>query len=404
MSEHTQKDNDKAHLFVGNMIVYPRAYDKSDADPRNHFMTGVNPEGQEVKVYIRVDGDYLASKEKDRVEPSIALFSKRRDNRAVTASPDNGPQAEKREGILLCSKMYKIEGTENEYEAGWAALLANDFESPEPLVGLGRVEILAGNPRFYKGEMAEIHQSLVELHKARAEVDDTDEIDVQILELQTALDDLLREENMFRFRAMFYKPEEIKDVEVSREAITEALAECIEKYTQDGKYGGAVIRVKDKKGEVSAKLSETVVSSFVFTESRPSTAQEASERYFKYGAGKWLLANKDKVKVDIIPVQYVNAAVKSFYQTQASQPHRLQALRNTYFDHKYQQPAVCRLALRPAQTTDGKSQVIGSVYAMTAPVGSPLELDRKGEFTVRIKGRDYGKKRERVEEMGGPSM
>lgn len=138
------------------LIVYPRRYNLR-GKAELHSVFGVTPEGLEVNVKLRVPKEYL-KEEAGWTIPRVGEFA-RTDIKAkmpCIATEANGPGPQ-REGMLIFSAVQPDDTVANGYVAGWASVLAESANSPEPIVGWGRMEI-ERNTRAVQEKLAEIAQ------------------------------------------------------------------------------------------------------------------------------------------------------------------------------------------------------------------------------------------------------
>lgn len=373
-----------------NIVLYPREY-MIDGNPENHYVSGVTLDGRVIKVRLRLDPKYLESIEgkEEKVPPRLSEFARKdyKAPRPCIASPDNG--RDKREGVLLFSKAYPVDEDETEYVAGWAVLLAEHDGSPDPLFGLGRIQIDA----FEYGECQRIKDDIERLESLVATPHHDATADAKLSRLYRELHNA----TTFRFRAFMFKPYEIERIyPLTEQKMRDIIIHYLDKYTCNGMYGGVFVRVIDKKTGLVTRMSEFV--EITFNQGRIVTPDEVynefmygkkneSGRVIKGGGGIQILRKSDDIEVDIIPTQSVNCGPlgNKYYKDY----DQYNSLINTYTDSTTGLPMLCDVAIRTWVNPQTGNTLLARIYAISPMKGNEFEMDEKGRFTHRLEGKSY---------------
>ncbi|MFK4132139.1 hypothetical protein ACI2KR_07550 [Pseudomonas luteola] len=215
------------------IILYPRYYNKR-GDSSLHSVQGVDQNGKVINVKLRV---HEAAKSFEFC-PSISEFSRtdRKAKMVCEATPTNGP--DDRSGVLLFTGCSEDSNStdENSWIARWAYVLAEDSESPDPIFGIGRVDI-----RKSTSEVNLAKRRLREL-ESRGETA-SEEYAHYRLETQNP-------EN-FHFPVVVYQYDlSISVTSDETEAIAMSVSKSIEANTFNGFTGGVLLRFIDLDGSL----------------------------------------------------------------------------------------------------------------------------------------------------------
>ena len=372
-----------------NVVFYPRKYHIDDVDPSNSYVEGVSIKGIPFKIKIQLAEDYLDSIKADteKVAPTMELFASadRRNNPYCGASLENGPGAEDRQGVILFSKVFPTEDREV-FTAGWAVVLAADEYAPEPLHGVGRMEISYLDLNFETSEVVSLQNELTELKRSLKGSEDKFEIQGHILRLNSLLD----EKRQIKFRAVFDYVNEVKLISeaglpFSPSDVEEAAYEALERYTtDDGRYGGFTLRVRDSDtviNELSFELSK------YFLKDQPVSTDKVWGDFLRYKGGNSILrkiARNNNLTVELIPSQRINCGPKG--NALYKKPKELSMLRQTFVHGQEETFSMnAMISVRPVITRKGSANtILGSIYATSSPLGNVLSMDEKARVAYKI--------------------
>jgi hypothetical protein len=350
-----------------NIVLYPREYNTRGKE-NLHSVIGLTQEGKEVNVKLRLPKEHQGKEG----APRISEFARtdRKARHACIASETNSP--EHREGVLLFSRAH-AEGVGRrgvtDYVARWATVLAEDSDSPEPLFGYGRVAIVRHSARIreLEGELVEARR---EGNAERAQ------------RIREQIEDPVN----FYYPLILYYPEQTESILVREESAWRGrIAEMIDAYTREGRVGGVYLRALNAAGEVISGSAGEICSRLIRAEARYQSGSEALETFLHYERPPWIASNA--VSLCLTPIERINSGAQGsrFY---GSAPHRLNALRKTYYTRDEERALLCRIAARVNVSEDlnGRSTYVHRVIPTSPPLGEPLYLDAAGGFTRSVEG------------------
>ncbi|MCP1674175.1 hypothetical protein J2T57_001277 [Natronocella acetinitrilica] len=331
-----------------NLVLYPREYNRR-GEEHLHSVRGVTQDGREVNVKLRI----AKSLRDEAKAPRIAEFARtdRRAKSACLASADNGP--ERREGVLLFSRAIP-EGAGRrgvqDYVARWAVVLAEDAESPDPVFGLGRLEVVRDASRARAGGSA--------LSPAAASALESDP-------------------RSYLYPAIVYHVEATARLPGgSPEAAETAIAALMEARTAAGIAGGALIRCINADGVCVGEPSEIFVRF-----ARGSNGYESGAARVRAHLAEerpvWARAREGELLVTPLSRIYHGAAGGSYFGSSA----RYQSLTRAFFDAAGD-PQLCRVAIRVKHYADSGVTQLYRLYPLSPPLGGPGQLDGDGGFTL----------------------
>lgn len=341
-----------------NLILYPRTYNKR-GDISLHSVQGVTPEGKVINVKLRLEE---APRDIERA-PSIAEFSRedRKAKQACIATPDNGP--DNREGVLLFSRAHSEgenkKGVES-YVAKWAAVLSSDSDSPEPVIGLGRMEIVKTN-RFLDKVKRDLN----------AAIQNNVIADIERLEA------LLTNSENYKYPAILYYPEELNtspssDIEKFRLTASVALT----KHTAHGVTGGLMVRLVNKNKRLIKKSYQEFFSRYITGEQRYQTAEETISYFIENN--KDLYFSDSDLFIDFIPIARINNGPRGNKYYGKTQRYDLA---NKLYYASDESPLLCQVAIRVTIFDDTDNTLLSRMNAISAPLGHPMRLDSNGRFS-----------------------
>ncbi len=335
-----------------SLILYPRAYNQRGGE-HLHSVVGLTRDGREVNVKLRLEEAHLGKPN----APSIAEFARedRKARQACIAHPDNGP--DRREGVLLFTRV--VEDTSHRgplpvYIARWAVVLAEDADSPEPLIGYGRLAIERDTP--------ERRRLLRELDDARQASIDT-----------SAIEAALADGTKFQYPAIVYHPEELTQHDsADRAGILKAISWAIDTHTRMGVAGGVLLRARTRDDRLANHMAPEVFSKFVVTARRYQTGEEVAFDIEQKLLGQICALGP---VVDVLPISRIHTGPRGNQYYGA--PDKLKQSERLY-EREEGEPAICRVAIRLSIFDDTQNTLLSRIYAMSGPLGAPAQLDRHG--------------------------
>lgn len=335
-----------------SLILYPRAYNQRGGE-HLHSVVGLTRDGREVNVKLRLEETHLGKPN----APSIAEFARedRKARQACIAHPENGP--DRREGVLLFTRV--VEDTTNRgplpvYIARWAVVLAEDADSPEPLIGYGRLAI--------ERETPERRRLLRELEDARQAGSDTSVIEAA-----------LADGTKFQYPAIVYHPEELTQHDhEDRSGILKAISQAVDTHTRMGVAGGVLLRARTRDDRLANHLAPEVFSKYVVTARRYQTGDEVAADIEHRQLGQICALGP---VVDVLPLSRIHSGPRGNQYYGA--PDKLKQSERLY-EREEGEPAICRVAIRLTIFDDTQNTLLSRIYAMSGPLGAPAQLDRHG--------------------------
>lgn len=371
-----------------NVIFYPRRYVIDENNPNLSYVEGVSQKGVLFTMRLELNNAYLESikGDSDKTPPTLENFA-RTDRAAKTpcfASENNGPDSDKREGVLLFSRVFPTDD-KNVFVAGWAVALAYDSSSPEPLYGFGRMEIENTPIRFETPEVVSLHNEILNLTKMLETADNKFDLQSHIIKLKQDLDS----KRKMRFRAVVDKLSETEVISPSGERFqAEHLHTRVfcafDKYTtNDGRYGGVTVRVR-RDQVVLKDLSFSLFQYFVNNGVSEPDRVWGEFLKFKRGASILNKISKDpSLIVELIPSQRINCGPKG--NALYKKASELSELRLTYTDSRDENISInATIAARLAPTRKGHNLILSSIFATTSPIGNVLSMDTYGKPVYKI--------------------
>lgn len=212
------------------IIFYPRSYNKR-GEASLHSAVGMTHDGQIINVKLRVDDKYLDNPN----APSIAELSRtdRKAKHPCIASDDNS--AENREGVLLFSNCVydgKNKAGIESYVSTWATVLAEDCDSPDPIISTGRIDYIKSSKVIAESKNAikygDLSDEDYEFHSER-----------------------IHNPANYSFSALIYEKSNVV-TENDFESFVEKAARIIESNHDGGQIGGVAVAWTDADGEVQS--------------------------------------------------------------------------------------------------------------------------------------------------------
>jgi len=372
-----------------NIVLYPREY-MVDGNAEHHHVRGITRDGRIVNVRLKIEDEYLNSLKNasEKMVPRLSEFARTdlKAPRPCLSSEDNSP--EHREGVLLFSKAHAVNDEETDYVAGWAVVLAETADHPDPMFALGRMQIDPVENAKCRGIKNEYNKLSLLVNTPQHTAD----IDRQLSRLEREH----HEETNFRFRAFMIKPEEIVRIKtVCENELRAVITPFLDRYTRDGMYGGCFIRVIDKKTGLVTKMSSRVETYF----DRGIVGPEQAYVEFMYGRkddaglitrggrGAKMIHMSEDIIVDIIPMQCINCGPLGIKLHKEKEQY--DSLFSTYTDPHTELPMLCDIAIRPWVNPQTGNTLLARIYAASPMKGNEFELGSDGHFTFRLEGKSY---------------
>lgn len=331
------------------LILYPRTYNQRGVE-QLHSVMGLTPEGEEVNVKLRLDPAHIGKK----YAPSISEFA--RDDRKATTpcinSPDNSPDG--REGVLLFTQVASEPRRSGKpaFVAKWAAVLCEDKDSPEPLIGIGRVKIDL-SPEGYK-----LKSQIAKAHKAGIDTE----------KMERALED----ESMYEFPVIMYHHTNTQSRPITQtKYIKDAIAFMIRTNSVKGVVGGVMIRVQDPMSQYERPYYREVFPRFVLLNRKYEDADTVASSVVSALPAEF----SDQARIDLIPLTRIDCGPRGsqYY----GKPSRSAFLRRCFEDSDGE-PLVCHVAVRVTEFTDNNTTLLSRIYPLSRPLGHPLQLGING--------------------------
>lgn len=363
-----------------NIVLYPRTYHVCEKDD-DCWVEGFIQDGHTVRLYLRLQPLYKKSLwggDEKKFPPRIAEYARtaRAAPKACIATPNNAP-GENREGILLFSRVFPLKNSKF-FEAGWCVLLAQDRNDPDPLFGIGRMEIDFGDPHFDTDEIKIAKEKVSKLRNQlltiSMEHSDFDGIQYQL----ESAEDKLREVCQLRFRGIQEFLGDIRTVKMPGETLrieklrADVISAATEYTTKDGRYGGCVIRTISADGKVF--LSRCGKMAISYRKNIILSPDEMFSEWIQFRGGKKVFTNiATGDTVEIIPFQQINCGPmgNSLYRKRG--PYR--TIRRIYKTVDGGLSRDCPIAIRPIKAPSNGNMLLGSIYALSIPIGNVLSLN-----------------------------
>lgn len=347
------------------LVLYPREYNTRGKEDR-HSVRGLTVDGREVNVKLRVPAAYA----EQTGAPRISEWA-REDVRATNAcvrAPDNGPQ--RREGVLLFSAVEPEseawQGLPEVYIARWGVVLAHHSGSPDPIFGVGRVDIQRHSRQLMKLE-AELERYLANGNTRRAE------------QVRQSLAD----PRHFFYSVILYDIERTTRLtEDGSRSFPETLAEAIDQGAREGICGGALVRRLGRGEHASGAVLETQE---LFARSTPERGgyESGLEVVERMESERTLIQPASGEAVLITPLTriYAGPRIENFL----GREDRYQRLLVDYYDDA-EAPQLRRIAVRPRLYPETGVCVFERVYAISPVLGTPRTIDEHGGFSLSPDG------------------
>lgn len=324
-----------------SIILYPRAYNKR-GESHLHSVKGVTEDGKSVNIKLRVDEKYKSLANC----PSISEFA-REDRKAkipCISSPYNSP--ENREGVLLFNscefEKEDKEGTKI-YTAKWGHVLAEDSESPNPIIGVGRVSVRRDSQKIREAKSRLLDKSLTE-------------------EQRSGYQRIANDPSNFLYSMLIYEIEKSFVSENRIDAQT-AIENIINERTMEGIVGGVLIRSIDS-GLIYKEKTIELFPSYKISQGGYQSGQEIANIFS--GRYDW-----SQEKIEIIPVRKINCGPRG--NTYYGSSQQFSMIEANYYNED-NEPQIRSIVGRVTYLSDQKNTLLSRVFPLTNFSKSIFEL------------------------------
>lgn len=304
------------NIQMAGMVIFPVRY-VTEGDYMQHYIIARDMHNQFVKVHI-MPNDKMVQRAQQSSSHSIPLVSEfaktgRKARNPCVADKKNSKQNPF--GILLCEQITKVADSLHmnysfpTYQAKWASNLRPDHVEPTPGVGVGFLEIAYTYPSRNPSQSFQAIKSMNDAFIDKANSPIVNPLDRADLLTRDA--EMIFNSRAKRYSAMIVKHKEIQEnIKVKTpNQLRHTLESAISKYTKNGRYGVALIRVR-KGNIVDTDASTRFAMDFNYAEGRINTPDENWSRF--RNAGKYNEAEKlfpfikdGGYAIDIIPCQRI---------------------------------------------------------------------------------------------------
>lgn len=400
------QNNEKKQEFKGGMLLYPRKYYINDSNEDLSYCYGVNEYGKEVIFFLNpVEQAREAARASDtgQTVPNFEEFSDedRRATKPCNANEENCPKTPY--GILMMEQVApKEEHGLSEthpnipvYEAKWASILREGDYMELPPIGFGYMEI--GYHPKVNGEVDDLRLQYQDV-EAQLKQGVISEVDAEERKEHLYLQITQKRQKWFIGVVVKHKMQKTMQ-QNTREEITAYLGSYLTKFTEQGLYGGAMIRVR--KGDVvDSTLSCYCNMSFDYKQKCVRNVSDVINDWFKFNGNRILKAAQrdSNIFIDIIPTQRVNFAKMSTDKYAKDLGSLGSKIMKTYVDRKaHFNPNVdffkekvfllSKIGVRLAKAKKGESKgnLLGStIHSFSPPMGNIFSVDETGAMKYKM--------------------
>lgn len=381
----------------GGLVVYPQKY-YTTGDYVSDYVYGLDHFGLPCICFIH-PSEVALNNEKinsDKSYPKISEFA-RKGRKAKNPCREDEQNSERNPaGILMfeqveLSNELSAQYNTNAYIAKWASVI-NDGEEESPVshVGVGYMEISFRKPDSYVNELLLQYKELQD--QISASTGSVLELKEQLINIYTEINDKTGKS----FTAVMMRTKLIRSFQgqYDKESIGNFLFKVLEKYTTQGLYGGALVRVRSGDFYVP-ELCHHVSAKYDYANGEVIDFNTVLMEYFKYNEGKLRKAFSLGYTVDLIPVIRINCGSKgnALFAKQFSSGSDTPKVLKTYVDKKIHDtplPDIYKLkgymfanvATRIGVSINGKdagNRLLSTLHAFSAPKGNVFSVDHSGE-------------------------
>jgi hypothetical protein len=300
------------NIQMAGMVIFPVRYIVQD-DYKQSYIIARDLQNKFVKIHILPNENMVkrAQQSTSHSIPMVSEFAKTGKKARNPCAADEKNSKNKPCGVLLCEQITKVQDSMHAnytfptYHAKWASNLREDLAEPTPGIGVGFLEISYTYPKKNPNQSFASIKNMTASYIEKANSPIINPLD---------RDDLLTRdaEMIFNTRGKRYSSVIIKHREIQENLsistpnqLRGMLESAVSKYTNNGRYGVALIRVR--KGDVvDTDASTRFVMDYNYTEKRINTHDENWNRFRRYEAEKLFPFIKDGgYSIDIIPCQRI---------------------------------------------------------------------------------------------------
>lgn len=400
------QNNEKKQEFKGGMLLYPRQYFINDGDENLSYCRGVNEYGKEVLFYLNPTEQARESARMSTTGQTVPNFEEfsdedRRATKPCNANQDNSPktpfgilmmeQVSPKEDSLIASDYPGIPV----YEAKWASILREGDYMDVPPIGFGYMEI--GYHPKVNGEVDDLRLQYQDIQR-QLDAGAISEVDAE--EIKEGLYVRITQQRQKWFVAVVLKHKmQATMTQNSQEEISSYLNAFLTKYTDNGMYGGALVRVR--RGDiVDSNLSCYCNMAYDYKNKCVQNIDFVLENWFKFNGNRIMrAASQDaSVEIDIIPVQRINFGKMSVDKYSKDIGSMNSKIMKTYVDKSaHFNPDVnffkdkvfllSKIGVRLAKVKRGESKggfLASTIHSFSSPMGNIFSVNKEGKMIYKM--------------------
>lgn len=403
----------------GGMLFYPRKYVVDEANADLSYASGVDIMGKPMVVHI-VPTDQARSnaRNSDTAQsiPSFSEFSQthRKAMHPCFASDDNSYATPA--GVLLLEQVtVKMDLSPEHgcrvYNCKWASVLRETDDSPVVPIGYGYLEINCN--KKYSDEVNEYINRYMQINAdiQSGAIENLIDADQERMKLHATI---MSKKKKWFIAVILKNKELIQLSDVSVNGFKQALAPILTKYTVNGMYGGALIRVRDGN-VVLSEISTQCDMAYDYQNKRVKTVDEAIDEFLAWD-GRRLISSVKKspglLIVEIIPTQRINCGKLgndrynkdlSYSGSSLQVPKTLKvyvskdAHLDPLADYKKEKRFIySMIAVRLAEIHKGEgagNMLVSAIHAFSSPIGNPFAIDKTGKPTYVLNNDKWAKEK-----------
>lgn len=387
------------------IVCYPRHYHE-EGPTNEHYVDAVDQEGQPLRVYVTPPERFVeaAKKQSDQTVPSIEKLAEthRRAQNPCFATPDNGP-ASPTGGVFVAEQVEVVDAEKGIYKANWLSVLRNDESGAVPRVGIGYLEsnfILPFTPEVeqMKIRLADMNQTINEVKRSKADVESINGQDVLSFisernELAMSLYNMTRSKFYVAVETQYRR---MLDANMENEAmIRRQVLELIDSNSVNGMYGGVILRPYRIENGVKTVITDSVRRLNHQYDYQKGVVPEIAQvwnDFMTHGGSGWLkYMAREKVQIDIIPVQRVNAGKPTTEKFSKEFNRGMPKYMRAFVDEIFHHAPYCNIArsngyiarpiaMRMADTRKkefGDTLLLSNIHSFGKALGHELEIDKE---------------------------
>lgn len=409
------------------LLVFPREYHMAQGEKSgngNDYVIGVDADGHKVKVILEYSREDIAKtyENKSITHTSIAMMADtgRRARLPAFASPDNA--LNNPEGVIFFERLvspdfdpkkhkedeevpqFKVEGDMRVYKSGWASVLCHDkedFEDRPPEVGIGYVSLHADRFKKDRPDLEQVQEKVEilenELHEMRQRImktpkgPDRDLMLHDARQLQNEIDLI----NHYSVSLVTVKPDQAVTLKPKNaDEVSRAFQEIAEPLTVNGRYGGALLRVRSGDRVVYEMCNEISMKFKGFDEStgkvRISKAEEDFSEFLRFKKGNKIISQaiKKGLEIDLIPIQKLNCGGKgkeTYNEIENGIKPEINKVRLSYENPVTADILARHVVARTAKTVNGDTNdLLGRAHVASEAIGSPYLLTKDEDMVLKF--------------------